>query len=92
LPDRRTLSWTPVVAPDGAPVVYDAARGSLAALRASAFGTGAACFSSGLTAAQLDDAQAAGTEGLFYLVRARTSCAAGPYGFNDFGARETVCP
>jgi hypothetical protein len=91
LPTR--LTW----GEEGPSVRYDVASGTLSALRADRGTASASCLAAAAAVTTLDDARPnPGTsEGYYYMVRARNSCGAGPYGFSSSGAPETpvaACP
>jgi hypothetical protein len=82
-PDKTTLVWDPV-AGAGAGTAYDAARGALAGLPVGPGGGDEACVANGVGAATASDSTlpAAGG-GFWYVVRAKSACGNGTYGFEE---------
>lgn len=89
-----TVTWDPY-GEGGAGTTADVLRGSLHQLPVGngVSETCAAVLSGGSTT-WTDAANPASGQGVWYLVRARNTCGAGPYGFRSGGAEEvsTACP
>ena len=87
------LRWTS----EGAGIVYDIVTGSLSALRADAGVSAASCLTSGVTTSAYNDFRADPSPGAgdYYLVRGRSACCPGTYGFASSAAERVpvaACP
>jgi hypothetical protein len=79
------LTWPDnQVVGSGPDTVHDIAAGSLAALRGSGWPASSACLRNDVAGLVHDD-PTAGLGAIWYLVRAETSCGAGPWGSGDSG-------
>jgi len=88
------LSWPGFAASAGPGTIYDVAVGDLATL-ASAGTAAAVALACGLPVTTATDAAVPGSgAGVYYLVRARNTCAAGTWGTDSMGLERTVpaCP
>lgn len=88
-----SLKWNS----SGAGIVYDIVTGSFSGLRADAGIVGASCLASGVTTSAYLDFRADPLPGAgdYYVVRARSACCPGSYGYASSGAERVpaaTCP